>query len=89
MSYNKKEIIDDFKRWSKHRVTGVWKDNIKELMIQFIEDRLVKNLNISDVMHQRELLVAYEMNKQKEVADKYRRKISEMYVDDYLATNSA
>lgn len=61
---------------------------ITELMEEYHQAKL-KLLGTTVVSQQRGLLVAYEMSKQKEVSDKYRRRISEQYVDDYLATNSA
>lgn len=49
MEYNKDEIIKEFRDWSKFRVQGVWKDSIEKLIIQFIEERLVKKLTLTDV----------------------------------------
>ena len=59
MEYNKEEVIKEFKDWSKFRVQGVWKDSIEKLLIEFIEQRLVKKLTLTDVSQQSELLSDY------------------------------
>ena len=52
MEYNKEEIIKEFKDWSKFKVQGVWKDSIEKLLLEFIEQRLVKKLTLTDVVPQ-------------------------------------
>ena len=49
MEYNKEEIIKEFKDWSKFKVQGIWKDSIEKLLLEFIEQRLVKKLTLTDV----------------------------------------
>ena len=49
MEYNKEEIIKEFKDWSKFKVQGIWKDSIEKLLLEFIEQSLVKKLTLSDV----------------------------------------
>ena len=49
MEYNKEEIIKEFKDWSKFKVQGIWKDSIEKLLLEFIEQSLVKKLTLTDV----------------------------------------
>jgi len=52
---NKKEIKAEFRKWAKFRIQGIWKDSIEKLIIQFIEEILVKKLTIPVYSCQKEL----------------------------------